>query len=54
MKKYISPIARVVELNTEEVLLAGSPTDVYNQGGGVEASNRRSASESIWGSDEEE
>lgn len=53
MKKYISPIARVVELNTE-FLLAGSPTDVINQGGGVEASNRRSASESIWGSDEEE
>lgn len=50
MKKYIAPVAQIIDIQTENLMALSSNEKV----GFSEASNRRSASESIWGSDDEE
>lgn len=50
MKKYIAPIARNINLEMEN-LVAMSNADT--EGNGVDLSNRRSASELIWGFDDD-
>lgn len=51
MKKYISPIAKSIELYGEAALLAGSDPEVHNElGGEGQDSNRRH--NSIWGDNE--
>ena len=50
MKKYISPIAKSIELYGEAALLAGSDPEVHNElGGDGQDSNRRT---NIWGDNE--
>lgn len=51
MKKYIAPVAQIIDIQTENLMALSFNNNV---GSAAEASNRRSASESIWGSDEEE
>lgn len=51
MKKYISPIAKSIELNGETALLTSSPSINDELGGEGQDSNRRHVS--IWDNDEE-
>lgn len=50
MKKYIAPVAKNINLQSEGSLL--TPSNFYNTEGYSEASNRRSASSVIWGFDD--
>lgn len=53
MKKYIAPVVRVVEFDTESTLLANSINDEVGLSGHELSNKRESASNSIWGFDDE-
>ena len=56
MKKYIVPAIQVVNLSTEDTILAGSGFGTNNVvGGPTQFSNERQrASDAIWGFDDED
>lgn len=51
MKKYIAPIAKNINVNSEHLIAASGFHD--EEGDGGQFSNRRSASETIWGFDDD-